>query len=40
MPDYKYLCANGHDYLEKRPVEMEQIFKTCQSCGAELKEVE
>ena len=39
MPDFKYVCANGHAYSEKRPVEMEQIFKVCQNCGTEFTEV-
>lgn len=36
MPEYKYKCSNGHDYIEKRPVEMEQIYKVCQNCGADF----
>jgi len=36
MPDYKYICENGHNYLEKRPEDMEQIFKVCQNCGADF----
>jgi hypothetical protein len=40
MPDYKFTCENGHNYIEKRPVEIPQIYKDCQNCGAELTEVE
>jgi predicted SprT family Zn-dependent metalloprotease len=39
VPEYKYTCASGHDYLEKRPTEMEQIYKMCQTCGADLTEI-
>lgn len=40
MPTYTYVCSNGHGYLEKRPVDMEQIYKVCQTCGADLIETE
>lgn len=39
MPNYLYTCANGHNYTEKRPPELEQIYKDCQTCGAKLTEV-
>jgi predicted SprT family Zn-dependent metalloprotease len=39
MPEYKYICANGHVYLEKRPVEMGQIYEVCQNCKAEFTEI-
>lgn len=39
MPNYYYTCDNGHNYMERRPDDMEQIYKDCQNCGAKLTEV-
>lgn len=41
MPTYVYVCENGHDYQEVRPMTEEQRRTTCPKpdCGTKLKRI-
>lgn len=41
MPTYEYKCQNGHTHTEVRPINSEQVTKTCAAvgCGTTLSRV-